>query len=97
MRHNSITSKAAGLGVLRTLPSFLNSCATAAMMCGSSLQRLSASTLLARRCGRGAMLMASAQSTPLVGFSCRGTRLGQGDSRCQGKKTVYLRCKLCSS
>lgn len=53
-----------------TLRSFQNSCATAAMMCGSSLHRFSASVDLDLRCGRGARAMASALSTPEVGHSC---------------------------
>jgi hypothetical protein len=53
-----------------TLRSFQKSCATAAMMWGSSLQRLRASRDRARRCGRGAMATASALRGPLVGQSC---------------------------
>lgn len=60
-----------GGGGRHALRSFQNSCATAAIMWGSSLQRFSASVDFDLRWGRGASAIASALSTPDVGHSCR--------------------------
>ncbi len=79
--------------------SFQNSCATAAMMCGSSLQRLSASTLRARRAGRGASATASAHRRPLAGHSCSALAMAASAAlalpeRCSSRMAASHRSSL---